>query len=104
MRKVPGISLNISKRCSEFEKKVYREVLLIPLGEVRTYKEIARNIGHPKAYRAVGQALKKNPYPFIIPCHRVIRSDGYIGGYVYGKRIKKILIELEKDLRKALKM
>ncbi|HDM37490.1 MAG TPA: MGMT family protein, partial [Candidatus Omnitrophica bacterium] len=49
-------------------------------------------------------ALKKNPYPFIIPCHRVIRSDGYIGGYVYGKRIKRILIELEKDLRKALKM
>ncbi len=67
----------------------------IPCGETRTYKDIARQIGNPLAYRAVGSALHKNPIPVLIPCHRVIRSDGNIGGYIHGKAKKEYLLNKE---------
>lgn len=82
-----------------FARKVYKAVLGIPLGQVRTYKWVARKIGCPNAYRAVGQVLKNNPYPLIIPCHRVIESSGLIGGYLGGKRTKKKLLDLERQIR-----
>lgn len=82
-----------------FARKVYKVVLKIPLGEVRTYKWVAKKIGRPKAYRAVGQVLKNNPYPLIIPCHRVIESNGKLGGYSRGKRMKKVLLELERQIK-----
>ena len=63
------------------KKKVWRELSKIPKGETRTYKEIAIAIGHPLAVRAVANACGKNPQPIKIPCHRVIRSDGKLGGY-----------------------
>lgn len=85
-----------------FAKKVYRIVLTIPLGEVRTYKWVAQKIGKPKAARAVGQALKQNPYPLIIPCHRVIPSNGKIGGYAWGRKNKAILLDLEQKLKKYM--
>ena len=85
-----------------FAKKVYNAILDIPLGEVRTYKWVAKKIGHPKAYRAVGQALKNNPYPLIIPCHRVIGANGKIGGYVWGRKIKKALLNLERQIKKLV--
>ncbi|MCX5714353.1 MAG: MGMT family protein [Candidatus Omnitrophica bacterium] len=85
-----------------FEKKVYRAILKIPLGEVRTYKWVAQKIGNPKAYRAVGQALKKNPYPLIVPCHRVISSRSDIGGFAWGRKNKKILLDLERHIRKLM--
>ena len=88
---------------TDFEKKVYREVLKIPLGQVRSYKWIARRIGQPKAFRAVANALKKNPYPLLIPCHRVIRSSGKLGGYSLGVRLKRELINLEKIINNMLK-
>lgn len=69
---------------SSFEIKVLLEVAKIPKGEVATYKEIAKKAGRPNAYRAVGNALKKNPFPVEIPCHRVIRSNGEIGHYSFG--------------------
>ena len=87
---------------TEFEKKVLRTVLEIPLGEVRSYKWVAGKIGRPKAARAVGQALKKNPYTIIIPCHRVVASDGKIGGYSQGKDKKKNLLNLEKKIYNSL--
>ena len=65
---------------TDFQNRVYEEVKKIPKGETRTYKQIAEAVG-TKAYRAVGQALKKNPDPENIPCYRVIKSDGSIGGY-----------------------
>ena len=65
-----------------FAKKVYRAVLDIPLGEVRTYKWVARRVGKPKAVRAVGLTLKNNPHPLIIPCHRVIKKNGDLGGFM----------------------
>ncbi len=82
-----------------FAKKVYKAVLEIPLGQVRTYKWVARKIGRPGAYRAVGQVLKNNPYPLIIPCHRIIESSGSLGGYLGGKKTKKKLLDLERQIR-----
>ena len=64
-----------------FQKEVWLELSKIPKGETRTYKEIAIAIGHPKSARAVANACGKNPHPIKIPCHRVIRSDGKLGGY-----------------------
>tara|TARA_B100002019_G_scaffold161122_1_gene139013 strand:+ start:854 stop:1147 length:294 start_codon:yes stop_codon:yes gene_type:complete len=66
---------------TDFQKKVWNELLKIPKGETRTYKEIAIAIGQPLAVRAVANACGKNPHPIKIPCHRVIRSDGKLGGY-----------------------
>ncbi len=86
-----------------FEKKVYKVVAAIPLGQVRTYKWVAAKAGSPGAVRAVGQALKKNPYPLIVPCHRVIRSDGDCGGYAWGGRKRKNeLLALEKRIADIL--
>lgn len=68
----------------------------IPSGQTRSYAWVAKEIEKPKATRAVAQALHRNPWPLIIPCHRVISSDGNIGGYAYGVELKKLLLELEK--------
>lgn len=87
---------------SGFAKRVYRAVSRIPLGEVRTYKWVAQKVGKPKAVRAVGQILKRNPYPLIIPCHRVVRANGDIGGYIFGKRKKRRLLDLEKTILKSM--
>ena len=80
---------------TEFEKKVYKAVSEIPKGEVRSYKWVAARIGNPHAFRAVGNALNKNPYPVIIPCHRVVKSDGSIGGYAKGVRLKRKILKRE---------
>jgi O-6-methylguanine DNA methyltransferase len=69
---------------TEFERAVLLKAREIPRGEVRTYGWIAAQIGHPLAVRAVGSALRKNPVPILIPCHRVVRSDGHIGEYALG--------------------
>ena len=80
-----------------FQIKVWRELLKIPSGSTRTYKEIATAIGSPKAARAVANACGQNPYPITIPCHRAIRSDGSLGGYSVkgGSREKKRLLNSE---------
>jgi O-6-methylguanine DNA methyltransferase len=69
---------------TEFERAVLLKALEIPRGEIRTYGWIAAEIGHPAAVRAVGSALRKNPVPVLIPCHRVVRSDGQVGEYALG--------------------
>ena len=66
---------------TEFEIKVWREILKIPEGSTKTYKDIAYDLNNPKSARAVANACGKNPHAPIIPCHRVIRTDGYLGGY-----------------------
>ncbi len=88
-----------SEKLTPFQWKVFKATLEIPIGETRTYKWIAQKIGCPQAVRAVGQALRRNPYPLIIPCHRVIQSNGSLGGYAgrYGKR-KEQLLKLEKEI------
>jgi O-6-methylguanine DNA methyltransferase len=85
-----------------FAKKVYKAVLSIPLGQVRTYKWVAKKAGRPKAARAVGQILKRNPFPFFIPCHRVVSANKDIGGYVFGQKRKKELLNLERLIRKSV--
>jgi len=90
-------------KLTSFEKKVLRIASQIPLGQVRSYKWVAAKLGKPSATRAVGQALKKNPYLVIVPCHRVIKSDGSLGGYAKGKRLKKKLLLLEKHITEILK-
>jgi len=82
-----------------FAKKVYKIVLSIPLGEVRTYKWVAGRAGRPKAARAVGTILKNNPYPLIIPCHRVVNSGGRPGGYIFGSKAKQSLLNLERQIK-----
>ncbi len=80
---------------SEFERAVLRKALEIPRGEVRSYAWIAREIGRPRAVRAVGSALARNPIPLAIPCHRVVRSDGRIGEYAWGTATKRAVLTSE---------
>lgn len=79
-----------------FEKKVWSELVKIPYGQTRSYKEVAEAIGHPKAFRAVGNANGRNALPLIIPCHRVIESSGGLGGYGHGVKVKRQLLDFEK--------
>ena len=69
------------KKPTDFQRLVWKEIEKIPYGETRSYRDIAIRIGRPRSYRAVANACGKNPYPGTIPCHRVVRSDGKIGGY-----------------------
>ena len=80
-----------------------KAVTAIPLGEVRSYKWVAEKAGRPGSWRAVANALKKNPYPFFIPCHRVIKSSSEAGGYSLGKSLKTTLINFEKKIRDVIK-
>ncbi len=89
---------------SSFEWRVLSATATIPMGQTRSYQWVAQKIGRPKAVRAVGQALGKNPFALIIPCHRVVRSDGHLGGYAGGLDKKKKLLEIEKEMIKCLKM
>ena len=79
----------------EFQRKVLEKCAEIPPGEIRPYGWIAREIGNPGAVRAVGTALGRNPVPVLIPCHRVVRTDGRIGNYAYGSPMKRELLEHE---------
>lgn len=82
---------------TEFQKRVWQELLNIPYGQTKTYKEIAKAVNNEKAIRAVATAIGKNPLMIIIPCHRVIGSDGKLRGYAYGVETKKKLLSLEKN-------
>ena len=83
-------------RGTPFQKKVWAALAKIPYGQTRSYKEIARAIGHPKAFRAVGNANSENSIPLILPCHRVIESNGGLGGFGHGVEVKKQLLDFEK--------
>ena len=85
------------KRYSAFQKKILQTVKKIPYGETRSYKEVAEISGYPKAYRSVGTTMKHNSIPLIIPCHRVIKSDGNLGGFSAkgGINLKKRMLNLE---------
>jgi len=80
---------------TRFQRRVYKAVSSIRPGQARSYKWVAEKIGSPGAYRAVGNALNKNPHMGVVPCHRVIKSDGSPGGFSRGKRKKKELLRRE---------
>ena len=80
---------------SAFQRRVWQAIQAIPYGEVRSYAELAAQIGQPRAARAVGNAAAANPTVILIPCHRVVRSDGFAGNYGGGARRKRLLLTLE---------
>jgi methylated-DNA-[protein]-cysteine S-methyltransferase len=87
--------LDLAPVGTDFQLRVWRALRAIPYGAVRNYGDIARAIGQPGAARAVGQAVGSNPLPIVIPCHRVIASDGSIGGFSGGLPIKHRLLAIE---------
>jgi methylated-DNA-[protein]-cysteine S-methyltransferase len=88
------VGVDISEE-GEFTRRVLDELRKIPYGEVRSYGWIAKQLGYERAGRAVGQAVGRNPIPIVIPCHRIIRSDGSIGGFGLGVGIKERLLAIE---------
>jgi len=87
--------INFLSNKTKFEREVLVATFKIPKGKVSTYKRIAKKIGRPRAYRAVGNALHKNPLAPIVPCHRVVRSDGRFGGEKKGAESRRNLLEKE---------
>jgi len=87
--------LPLDPQGTKFQKSVWNALLNIPYGEIRSYKQVAQAIGNPKACRAVGMANNKNPILIVIPCHRVIGSDGSLMGYGGGLELKEKLLKLE---------
>jgi methylated-DNA-[protein]-cysteine S-methyltransferase len=96
-RETFDVPLDLST-ASPFVQRVLRATARVPFGHLVTYKSIANEIGEPGATRAVGNALGSNPIPIVVPCHRVIRSDGSLGGYTGGTDIKRHLLTLEKAM------
>ena len=91
--------LPLNPKGTDFQEKVWEALQKIPYGQTRSYGEIAKNIGNPKASRAVGGANHKNPIMIFIPCHRVIGADGGLVGFGGGIEVKRYLLELEKKYR-----
>ncbi len=89
-------ALQLDASGTPFQRKVWNATRTIPYGQTRTYAQIAKQIGHPKAVRAVGTALGKNPVCIVVPCHRVVPSSGGIGYYAYGTAMKRWLLEHER--------
>ena len=78
-----------------FSLKVYKKLLEVPKGKVTTYGDLAKAVGVKKGQRVIGTIMKKNPFPVIIPCHRVVKFNGEIGGYAYGEKIKSNMLSKE---------
>lgn len=97
VRREFDFGLHISSNGHSFSKLVWEELRNIPYGETCSYRTIAERIGRPKAYRAVGQANHRNPIAIVIPCHRVIGSDGTLTGFGGGLDTKKFLLKLEQS-------
>lgn len=93
--KLKEFNMPIAFKGTPFQESVWKELLNIPYGETRTYKELAEKVGCPKGPRAVGGALNKNPIAIIVPCHRVVGSDGNLVGFAGGIELKDKLLKLE---------
>jgi AraC family transcriptional regulator of adaptative response/methylated-DNA-[protein]-cysteine methyltransferase len=91
----PHLALPLDIRATAFQRRVWQELQKIPYGETRSYADVAKRIGRPTASRAVARACATNPAALVIPCHRVVREDGEMGGYRWGLDRKRILIEQE---------
>ncbi len=90
-----GVPKAAWERLTRFTRQVYRAACRIPTGQTRSYQWIARQIGRSQAVRAVGNALNRNPFAPIVPCHRVVRADGSVGGYARGVARKRALLRRE---------
>lgn len=98
------LDMPVDIQATAFQIRVWRALRAIAYGETKSYTQVAREIGNPKATRAVAQACKRNPVPFIVPCHRVVRSNGDIGGYALGvpRKVKLLAMESEHRAEAAL--
>lgn len=76
----------------KLEHRVYKKLLEVPKGKVTTYGELAKAVGLTNGQRSIGRIMKKNPFPIIVPCHRVVKSDHRIGGYAYGEKVKENIL------------
>jgi AraC family transcriptional regulator of adaptative response/methylated-DNA-[protein]-cysteine methyltransferase len=97
----PQLDLPTDVVATAFQRRVWVALRAIPLGVTRTYSEVARSIGQPSAIRAVARACATNPAAIVVPCHRVIRTDGTLGGYRWGLQRKRLLIEREQLFSKS---
>jgi methylated-DNA-[protein]-cysteine S-methyltransferase len=88
-------STDLGRNSQSIKDEVYNMLLKIPVGKVSTYGDIAKALGMPHAARLIGQILHENPNPVVVPCHRVVHSNGKIGGYAYGSEKKRKLLEEE---------
>ena len=95
----PNLDLPLDLRATAFQLKVWRELQAIPVGDTRSYSEIAAAIGQPAASRAVASACARNPVALVIPCHRIIRADKRLGGYRWGLERKRAILERERQYR-----
>jgi AraC family transcriptional regulator of adaptative response/methylated-DNA-[protein]-cysteine methyltransferase len=93
----PHLELPLDIRATAFQRRVWQELQQIPFGETRTYTQVAKAIGDPNARRAVARACATNPVALVIPCHRVIREDGDLGGYRWGVERKEALLDKERN-------
>jgi len=91
----PSSKLLDPTTCTPFQWRVLTVAKAIPRGEVRTYAWLAAQVGCPRGARAAGNALARNPFPLILPCHRVVRGDGSLGGYHGGREMKRALLKME---------
>jgi AraC family transcriptional regulator of adaptative response/methylated-DNA-[protein]-cysteine methyltransferase len=96
-RGAPDPRLPLDVRATAFQRLVWQELQRIPRGQTRSYQEIARRVGRPQAARAVARACASNPAALVIPCHRVVQSDGGIGGYHWGVQRKRALLDAERS-------
>jgi AraC family transcriptional regulator, regulatory protein of adaptative response / methylated-DNA-[protein]-cysteine methyltransferase len=99
----PHIDLPLDVQATAFQRRVWDELRRIPYGATRSYTEVARAIGKPRAIRAVARACATNPVSIVVPCHRVVRQDGNLAGYRWGLERKNALLSQEKHLARAAK-
>ena len=91
----PSVELPLDVQATAFQRRVWQELQKIPLGTTRTYRQVARALGKPNSVRAVARACATNPVSIVVPCHRVIRTDGQLAGYRWGLKRKQELLERE---------
>src|SRR2546421_12815896 len=94
--KQPRLELPVDLQATAFQRRVWQELQKIPRGTTRTYTQVARSLGNPKAVRAVARACATNPVSIVVPCHRVIRGDGSLAGYRWGLSRKEQLLAQER--------
>ena len=93
-----GLALPLDIQGTTFQQQVWQALRTIPYGETRTYQQVAQKIGNDSASRAVGTACRANPVALVIPCHRVLRKDGGLGGYSWGLNRKQSLLDMERTV------
>ena len=99
--RLPHLNLPIDVQATAFQRRVWQELLAIPYGDTRSYSEVARALGQPTAARAVARACATNPVAVLIPCHRVLREGGALGGYRWGLERKKAMLEQERQAKRG---